>query len=110
MAGNGMGERLMSNGSRVKSEPCVIRARTAEDRAPWDRYVLGHDHATFAHKSGGGVSLREGPLQRCYRDIHAATQHILLSDQIMQDAGRVLLGMAPEDARWTTLGLVAGSA
>ena len=62
---------------------------------------------TFAHKAGGGVSLRSSPLQRCYRDIHAATQHILLSDQILQDTGRVLLDLAPKNARWSTLGLEA---
>lgn len=60
---------------------------------------------TFAYKSGGGVSLRGGALQRCYRDIHAATQHILLSDQIMQDCGKVLMGAAEEEAQWTILGL-----
>lgn len=50
-------------------------------------------------------SRRGGALQRCYRDIHAATQHILLSDQIMQDCGKVLMGAAEEEAQWTILGL-----
>ena len=63
------------------------------------------DVCTFAHKAGGGVSLRGGALQRCYRDIHAATQHILLSDQIVQDCGKVLMGAAEENAKWTILGL-----
>ena len=68
------------------------------------------DVCTFAHKAGGGVSLRRSPLQRCYRDMHAGTQHILLCDQIMQDTGRVLAGMAPSGARWTVLGLEASKA
>jgi len=63
------------------------------------------DVCTFAHKAGGGVSLRPSVLQRCYRDIHAGTQHILLSDQIMQDCGKVLLGMTPETSEWTILGV-----
>ena len=63
------------------------------------------DVCTFAYKAGGGISLRGGPLQRCYRDIHAATQHILLSDQIVQDCGKVLMGAADENATWTILGL-----
>jgi alkylation response protein AidB-like acyl-CoA dehydrogenase len=80
------------------------------------RLAMRHIHdavsevCTFAHKAAGGVSLRSGELQRCYRDIHAATQHILLSDQIMQDAGKVLIGMAAPDARWTILGLRTPSA
>lgn len=60
---------------------------------------------TFAHKAAGGVSLRRGVLQRCFRDMHAATQHIHLSDQIAQDTGKVLLGMAGKDATWTIIGL-----
>ena len=63
------------------------------------------DVCTFAHKSGGGVSLRPSVLQRCYRDIHAGTQHILLSDQIIQDCGKVLLDMTPESSQWTILGV-----
>jgi alkylation response protein AidB-like acyl-CoA dehydrogenase len=63
------------------------------------------DVCTFAHIAGGGVSLRPSALQRCYRDIHAATQHILLSDQLLQDAGRVLMGLASEGAQWTMIGL-----
>ena len=60
---------------------------------------------TFAHRASGGVSLRPSVLQRCYRDIHAGTQHILLSDQILQECGKVLLGLAPENAQWTLLGV-----
>ena len=60
---------------------------------------------TFAHRSGGGVSLRPSVLQRCYRDLHAGTQHILLSEQIAEDCGTVLLGMAEEGAGWSVIGL-----
>ncbi len=59
----------------------------------------------FAHKAAGGVSLRFSTLQRCFRDIHAATQHVHLSDQITQDVGKVLLGMTGKDATWTIIGL-----
>jgi alkylation response protein AidB-like acyl-CoA dehydrogenase len=75
------------------------------------RLAMRHIHevvsqiTTFAHRSGGGVTLRPSILQRCYRDLHAGTQHILLSDQIAQDCGTVLLGMAKEGAGWSVLGL-----
>ncbi len=59
---------------------------------------------TFAHKAAGGASLRPSVIQRCFRDIHAATQHVHLSDTITQDVGRALLG-AGEDAVWTIVGL-----
>ena len=60
---------------------------------------------TFAYHGGGGVALRSSPLQRCYRDLHAGLQHVLLSDQIMQDCGTVLMGHARNGAKWELLGL-----
>jgi alkylation response protein AidB-like acyl-CoA dehydrogenase len=96
--------------SLAKEEPASL------DQVALIRLAMRHVHevvsdvCTFAHKAGGGVALRPSPLQRCYRDIHAGTQHILLSDQIMQDAAKVLMGMAPKDARWSILGLETPSA
>ena len=63
------------------------------------------DLSTFAHRASRGVSLRRSDLQRCYRDIHGGTQHILLADEIAQACGKVLMGAAGEDARWNVLGL-----
>lgn len=60
---------------------------------------------TFAYKGGGGIALRRSPLQRCYRDLHAALQHVLLSDQIMADCGKVLMGHVANGARMQLLGL-----
>jgi alkylation response protein AidB-like acyl-CoA dehydrogenase len=59
------------------------------------------DIATFAHRTARGVSLRDGILQRCYRDAHSGTQHILLADEIIAECGRVLLGTAGPTAHWT---------
>ena len=45
------------------------------------RLALGHitttvvEIATFAHRAGGGVAIRSGILQRCFRDMFTATQH-----------------------------------
>jgi alkylation response protein AidB-like acyl-CoA dehydrogenase len=60
---------------------------------------------TFAHKAGGGVSLRSGILQRCFRDMFAATQHRIVSDYMLRECGRELLGTA-DDKVWSTRGLV----
>lgn len=60
---------------------------------------------TFAYQGGGGIALRPSRLQRCYRDLHAGLQHVLLSDSIMADCGRVLMGHAPAGAHWELLGL-----
>jgi alkylation response protein AidB-like acyl-CoA dehydrogenase len=79
------------------------------------RLALRHSHevasqvTTFAHRASGGVSLRDCALQRCFRDVHAATQHILVSDRLTQDCGRALLGQIAQGAGWTMRGLSDGS-
>jgi alkylation response protein AidB-like acyl-CoA dehydrogenase len=76
------------------------------------RMAMRHIHdvvseiSTFAHRAGGGVSLRPSVLQRCYRDVHGGTQHVLLSDQIFQECSRVLLGMTGKNARWSIFGVL----
>ena len=61
---------------------------------------VGSEVTTFAYKAGGGISLRPSLLQRAYRDLHAGTQHVFLSDQIYQECARVLLGMTGKNPRW----------
>jgi alkylation response protein AidB-like acyl-CoA dehydrogenase len=76
------------------------------------RIAMRHIHdvvseiSTFAHRAGGGVSLRPSVLQRCFRDLHSGTQHILLSDQIFQECGRALLGMTGKNSRWSIFGVL----
>jgi hypothetical protein len=77
----------------------VVRALTRH------AHEVASDVVSFAYKMAGGVSLRGGPLQRCFRDIHAGTQHVLVSHQIAQAAGKVLLGFAEPDMCWGLLGL-----
>ncbi|WP_305783536.1 acyl-CoA dehydrogenase family protein [Symbioplanes lichenis] len=46
---------------------------------------------------GGGTSLYErSPLQRRFRDVHAATQHVMVGQGVMETAGRALLGLRVE--------------
>lgn len=55
--------------------------------------------ADFAYASGGGVSLRDGPIQRCFRDIHAGAQHARVAPSYLRESGRELLDLVP-GARW----------
>lgn len=56
---------------------------------------IAADVVTFAYRSGGGGALHAtSPLQRYFRDIHAATQHISATDDAYEFAGRVRLGIA----------------
>lgn len=60
---------------------------------------------TFAYKYAGGRSLRAGALQRCFRDMYAATQHITTGPNILRECGKELLAIVP-DKVWGPRGLV----
>lgn len=75
------------------------------------RLAMRHVHdalshvTTFAHRASRGVSLRASTLQRCYRDAHGGTQHLLLADEIVTECGRALLGAAGPQSYWTMFGI-----
>ena len=53
----------------------------------------------LAYYAGGGSSVFESsPLQRCQRDIHTATQHMMISDRSLVTYARLRLGMEAETA------------
>ncbi len=88
-----------------RDEPCTSRQFTLM------RLSLNHvttavtEVATFAHRAGGGVALRSGILQRCFRDMFGATQHRIVSTNMLGECGRELLGLA-EGKEWQSRGLV----
>ena len=75
------------------------------------RLAMRHIHdalsevTTFAHRAVRGASLRGSKLQRCYRDAHAGTQHLLLADEIVMECGRALMGATGPGAQWTMFGI-----
>ena len=83
---------LMLNGSLASAQVIyreVVPARryyvTAERR--WEaRHVVRQ-----AYLLAGTDALRTGPLERCFRDMHTATQHFFASEFASLDAGRALL-------------------
>jgi alkylation response protein AidB-like acyl-CoA dehydrogenase len=85
--------------------------RATLDQITMIKLALRHTHdvasdvATFCHRAARGASLRDGVMQRFYRDIHAATQHILLADEVVMECGRALLGGVGPDAKWNVFGV-----
>ena len=61
--------------------------------------------SSFAYRTGGGVALRDGAIQRCFRDIHAGTQHLHAHPLILRECGRELAGLAAGQV-WSRFGLV----
>jgi alkylation response protein AidB-like acyl-CoA dehydrogenase len=48
----------------------------------------------LVYHAGGATSIyAKSPLQRCFRDVHVATQHVMVSSTAATLAGRVLLGV-----------------
>ena len=48
------------------------------------------------HAAGGSAIYERSALQRCFRDVHVATQHLMVAQPIFEVAGKVLLGMDPK--------------
>jgi alkylation response protein AidB-like acyl-CoA dehydrogenase len=75
---------------------------------PRERAVLrlAASHATTCaaravdrvYEAGGGTSIyRSSPLQRCFRDVHVATQHLMVAAGSRELAGRILLGVQDDE-------------
>jgi len=60
---------------------------------------------TFVYLAAGTTALRAGPIQRLFRDLHAGTQHLIVSPPVRQNVARELAGLA-EGKRWIFLDLV----
>lgn len=65
----------------------------------------GVEVCQFVYRASGGIGLRNGPIQRGYRDMLAAGQHRIVSSMMMRECASDLLGQA-NDKRWTSAGLV----
>jgi alkylation response protein AidB-like acyl-CoA dehydrogenase len=49
------------------------------------------------HRTGASAIYDSSPLQRCFRDIHTASQHIMMSQEIWKSVGTVVLGGTPDN-------------
>ena len=93
------------------NDTCAAGGQPTVEQIALIRLGMRHIHdtiseiSTFAHKVSRGISLRTSKLQRCYRDIHSGTQHLLLADEISQECGRVLLGETKPGGYWTMFGV-----
>jgi len=98
---------------RGVSETCGLGEPPSLEQMTMIKLSLRHIHdvisdvSTFAHRAARGASLHNTIMQRCYRDIHSGTQHILMADQIVEECGRALMGLPGPGAKWTVFG-VAG--
>ena len=92
--------RTMERGDALSQRQHSL-IRLAMAHATW----ASHDAAMFVYTSAGTSGLRAGTIQRLFRDIHAATQHLLVSPIVFRAIGKELAGLATNQ-RWVLAGLV----
>ncbi len=69
------------------------------------RLRLAATHATWSsvnavdklyHAAGGSAIYEKSTLQRCLRDVHVATQHLMVAQPTLEVVGKVMLGIDPK--------------
>jgi indole-3-acetate monooxygenase len=50
------------------------------------------------HAGGGSAVHSKHPLQRCLRDVHTVTQHVMVNQSMYEQTGRMYLGIGPVPA------------
>jgi alkylation response protein AidB-like acyl-CoA dehydrogenase len=73
-----------------------LRANTEVRQATVHVTQEGAEIVRQAYLLAGTTALRDGPLQRCFRDIHAGSQHFFASPASTLDFARDLLAAAAE--------------
>ena len=74
--------------------PCRLRVRQATVHLTQE----GADIVRHVYLLAGTTALRDGPIQRCFRDIHAGSQHFFASPASTLDFARDLIVATPESA------------
>ncbi|MTD52544.1 acyl-CoA dehydrogenase family protein [Amycolatopsis pithecellobii] len=92
-------ETLSRGGDISKRQSSLMRL--ALNNATWSAFRVG----TFVNTAAGTRALRQGTIQRFYRDLHAGAAHIMSAPPVLRDAGRELAGLA-EHEHWFYAGLV----
>ncbi|SDH12979.1 acyl-CoA dehydrogenase family protein [Nonomuraea jiangxiensis] len=82
-------ERTLDSGRHldVREETMV---RLALNHITWTAAEV----ARFVYASGGTSALRDGLIQRLFRDVHAGTAHISSGPRLLKECGRELAGLA----------------
>ncbi|RRH69337.1 acyl-CoA dehydrogenase family protein [Falsigemmobacter faecalis] len=92
-------------GSVERGEPISTRQVTLIHMAKSEIHEAGERAVNFAYRAAGGASLRAGVMQRIFRDMMVAVNHITISPAVMNNAGREIGGLW-SDRRWQFYDLI----
>ncbi len=73
-------------------EPTTVQRQRLRQSTTYATRVAT-DAVRFAYTAAGTDALRPGALQRCFRDLHASTQHLMVDNNTLTETTRVLLGL-----------------
>ena len=93
-------EAMLDRGETLSTDQETL-TRLALNTATWTAHEIGQT----VYRWAGTAALREGPLNRVFRDLHGGTQHVTSGPGVLHGCGRRLAGQAP-DAQWVFLSLV----
>jgi alkylation response protein AidB-like acyl-CoA dehydrogenase len=78
-------------------DPVTLRQRAQVVAAVGQAFRSGLQVVDTAFRlAGGGALYESSPLQRCFRDLHAGSQHLALGHSVERAAGQVFLGLEPK--------------
>ena len=78
-------------------EPATLEQRAAVRIGCVNAGVSAAKAVDIVYNLGGSASIFEkNLLERCFRDVHTASQHIAVAPKTLEVVGRVLLGMEPQ--------------
>jgi alkylation response protein AidB-like acyl-CoA dehydrogenase len=75
--------------------PTLVQAQRMRQATTYATRVAA-DAARFAYTWAGSSGLRPGVLQRCFRDIHAGTQHVFVDNNTLTQYAQALLAEGAE--------------
>jgi hypothetical protein len=87
-----------------RGEPPSVRRHTMVRLALAHITSTCHEIAEYVYTTAGTIALREGTIQRLFRDMHAGTQHVTSAPPVIRNAGRELAGLAG-GKKWVFLDL-----
>jgi indole-3-acetate monooxygenase len=87
--------------SVARGEPSSLqqRARVMSANQVLQRAAVGAVNAILP-LAGASAVFADHPIQRCSRDLHASSQHIFYSVDVLKDIGKVALGRTPTAPRF----------
>jgi alkylation response protein AidB-like acyl-CoA dehydrogenase len=92
------------NDTLDRGEPLAVRQHTLIRLALANITWACHEVSEFVYTTAGTIALREGTIQRLFRDMHAGTQHITSAPPVIRNTGRELAGLA-DGKKWVFLDL-----